>query len=346
MSNQLPQESEFLLYTTPQGEVKLHVLILDETVWLTQEGMQELFGRAKSTISEHITNVFQEGELVEDEVVRKFRTTTQHGAIEGKTQTNWTKFYNLDVIISVGYRVKSLRGTQFRIWATKTLREYIIKGFAIDDERLKQAQGTFGKDYFRELLDRVRSIRASEQRIYHQVTQIFAECSIDYNPKSEITKNFYAMVQNKFHYAITGQTAAEIIHKRADHKKPKMGLTTFKNAPDGRILKTDAKIAKNYLEEDEIKELERNISGYFDYIENLIKRRNTFTMQGLAESVDKFLNFNEYKILEGKGRISNKQAVEKAAKEYDTFNKTQKIVSDFEKHLKAHNNYNNDNKNS
>ncbi|MFD2696399.1 virulence RhuM family protein [Mesonia sediminis] len=334
MANQLPQESEFLLYTTPQGEVNLQVLILDETVWLTQEGMQELFGRAKSTISEHISNVFQEGELIEEEVVRNFRTTTKHGAIKGKTQTHTTKFYNLDVIISVGYRVKSLQGTQFRIWATKTLREYIIKGFAIDDNRLKQAQSTFGKDYFRELLDRVRSIRASEQRIYHQVTQIFAECSIDYNPKSEITKNFYAMVQNKFHFAITGQTAAEIIHKRADSKKPKMGLTTYKNAPDGRVLKTDAKIAKNYLEEDEIKELERNVSGYFDYIENLIKRRNTFTMQGLAESVDKFLNFNEYQILEGKGRISNKQAVAKAAKEYDTFNKTQKIISDFDKHLK------------
>ncbi|QSS96340.1 virulence RhuM family protein [Psychroflexus sp. ALD_RP9] len=340
MADHLPKESEFLLYTTPQGEVNLQVLILDETVWLTQEGMQELFGRAKSTISEHISNVFQEGELEKESVVRDFRTT----ASDGKKYN--TSFYNLDVIISVGYRVKSFQGTQFRIWATKTLREYIIKGFAIDDNRLKQAQSTFGKDYFRELLDRVRSIRASEQRIYHQVTQIFAECSIDYNPKSEITKNFYAMVQNKFHFAITGQTAAEIIHKRADSKKPKMGLTTYKNAPDGRVLRTDAKIAKNYLEEDEIKELERNVSGYFDYIENLIKRRNTFTMQGLAESVDKFLNFNEYQILEGKGRISNKQAVAKAAKEYDTFNKTQKIISDFEKHLKAHNNYNNDNKNS
>ena len=328
MSNKLPQESEFLLYNTPQGDVKLQVLIRDETVWLTQDGMQELFGRAKSTISEHISNVFQEGELEKDSVVRDFRTT----ASDGKKYN--TSFYNLDVIISVGYRVKSLRGTQFRIWATKTLREYIIKGFAIDDERLKQAQGIFGKDYFRELLDRVRSIRASEQRIYHQVTQIFAECSIDYNPQSEITKNFYAMVQNKFHFAITGQTAAEIIHKRADSKEPKMGLTTYKNAPEGRVLKTDAKIAKNYLQEEEIKELERNVSGYFDYIENLIKRRSTFTMQGLAESVDKFLNFNEYQILEGKGRISHKQAISKADKEYDAFNKTQKILSDFDKHIK------------
>jgi len=331
MSEKLPQESEFLLYNTPQGDVKLQVLIRDETVWLTQEGMQELFGRAKSTISEHISNVFEEGELERESTVRNFRTVQSEGA--RNVQRN-IDFYNLDVIISVGYRVKSLQGTQFRIWATKTLREYIIKGFVMDDDRLKQSQGTFGKDYFRELLDRVRSIRASEQRIYHQVTQIFAECSIDYNPQSEITRNFYAMVQNKFHFAITGQTAAEIIHKRADRKKPLMGLTTYKNAPEGRVLKTDAKIAKNYLEQEEIKELERNVSGYFDYIENLIKRRNTFTMQGLAESVDKFLNFNEYQILEGKGRISHKQAISKANKEYDAFNKTQKIISDFDKHLK------------
>lgn len=328
MSEKLPQESEFLLYTTPQGDVRLQVLVQDETIWLTQKALAELFKVSKQTISYHLGNIFKDGELQQNSVVKEILTT----ASDGKNYN--TAFYNLDAIISVGYRVNSQRATQFRIWATKTLREYIIKGFAIDDNRLKQAQSTFGKDYFRELLDRVRSIRASEQRIYHQVTQIFAECSIDYNPKSEITKNFYAMVQNKFHFAITGQTAAEIIHKRADSKKPKMGLTTYKNAPDGRVLKTDAKIAKNYLEEDEIKELERNVSGYFDYIENLIKRRNTFTMKGLAESVDKFLNFNEYQILEGKGRISNKQAVAKAAKEYDTFNKTQKIISDFDKHLK------------
>lgn len=328
MSEKLPQESEFLLYTTPQGDVRLQVLVQDETIWLTQKALAELFKVSKQTISYHLGNIFNDGELQQNSVVKEILTT----ASDGKNYN--TAFYNLDAIISVGYRVNSQRATQFRIWATKTLREYIIKGFAIDDNRLKQAQSTFGKDYFRELLDRVRSIRASEQRIYHQVTQIFAECSIDYNPKSEITKNFYAMVQNKFHFAITGQTAAEIIHKRADSKKPKMGLTTYKNAPDGRVLKTDAKIAKNYLEEDEIKELERNVSGYFDYIENLIKRRNTFTMKGLAESVDKFLNFNEYQILEGKGRISNKQAVAKAAKEYDTFNKTQKIISDFDKHLK------------
>ena len=330
----LPNESEFILYTTPNGEVRLDVLVQDETIWLTQEGMQELFGRAKSTISEHISNVFKEGELNEELVVRKFRTTTQHGAIEGKTQEKDVRFYNLDVIISVGYRVKSPRGTQFRIWATQVIKEYIIKGFAMDDNRLKQAGTTFGKDYFKELLERVRSIRASERRIYQQITDIFAECSIDYDPQSDITKNFYAAVQNKFHFAITGKTAAEIIYLNVDAKKENMGLTTWKNSPDGRILKSDTEVAKNYLQEKEIKQLERNVTGYFDYIENLIERRNTFTMESLAESVNKFLTFNEYKILDGKGNISRKQALKKAEQQYTVFNKTQKIESDFDKHIK------------
>lgn len=330
----LPNESEFILYTTPNGEVRLDVLVQDETIWLTQEGMQELFGRAKSTISEHISNVFKEGELNEELVVRKFRTTTQHGAIEGKTQEKDVRFYNLDVIISVGYRVKSPRGTQFRIWATQVIKEYIIKGFAMDDNRLKQAGTTFGKDYFKELLERVRSIRASERRIYQQITDIFAECSIDYDPQSDITKNFYAAVQNKFHFAITGKTAAEIIYLKADAQKENMGLTTWKNSPDGRILKSDTEVAKNYLQEKEIKQLERTVSGYFDYIENLIERRNTFTMESLAESVNKFLTFNEYKILEGKGNVSRKQALQKAEQQYTVFNKTQKIESDFDKHIK------------
>lgn len=334
MSNLIPNESEFILYTTPNGEVRLDVLVQDETIWLTQEGMQELFGRAKSTISEHISNVFKEGELNEELVVRKFRTTTQHGAIEGKTQEKDVRFYNLDVIISVGYRVKSPRGTQFRIWATQVIKEYIIKGFAMDDNRLKQAGTTFGKDYFKELLERVRSIRASERRIYQQITDIFAECSIDYDPQSDITKNFYAAVQNKFHFAITGKTAAEIIYLNADAKKENMGLTTWKNSPDGRILKSDTEVAKNYLQEKEIKQLERTVSGYFDYIENLIERRNTFTMESLAESVNKFLTFNEYKILEGKGNVSRKQALQKAEQQYTVFNKTQKIESDFDKHIK------------
>ena len=334
MSELVPSESEFILYTNDNGDVSLNVLVLDETVWLTQVGMQELFGRVKSTISEHISNVFEEGELEKELVVRKFRTTTQHGAIEGKTQVNITNFYNLDVIISVGYRVKSQRGTQFRVWATKTLREYIIKGFVIDDDRLKQGNATFGKDYFKELLERVRSIRASERRIYQQITDIFAECSDDYDPDAQITKDFYASVQNKFHYAITGNTAAELIYKKVDSKQHNMGLTTWKNAPGGRILKTDAQIAKNYLPEKEIKKLERTVSGFFDYIENIIENRTKFTMTAFAESVNNFLSFNEYKVLHGKGNVSAKKAKTKAKKEYDQFNKTQKIVSDFDKQIK------------
>ncbi len=331
MSNLIPNESEFILYTTPNGEVRLDVLVLDETIWLTQDGMQELFGKAKSTISEHIKNVFDEGELERDPTVRKFRTVQTEGQREVSRDL---EYYNLDVIISVGYRVKSPRGTQFRIWATQVIKEYIIKGFAMDDNRLKQAGTTFGKDYFKELLERVRSIRASERRIYQQITDIFAECSIDYDPQSDITKNFYAAVQNKFHFAITGKTAAEIIYLNVDAKKENMGLTTWKNSPDGRILKSDTEVAKNYLQEKEIKQLERTVTGYFDYIENLIERRNTFTMESLAESVNKFLTFNEYKILEGKGNVSRKQALKKAEQQYTVFNKTQKIESDFDKHIK------------
>ncbi|WP_289021247.1 virulence RhuM family protein [uncultured Salegentibacter sp.] len=332
MSNNLPEESEFLLYNTPQGDVRLQVLVLDETVWLTQEGMQDLFGRAKSTISEHISNVFEEKELEREATVRKFRTVQTEGSRNVERKID---FFNLDVIISVGYRVKSLQGTQFRIWATKTLKEYIIKGFTLDDERLKQGKTVFGKDYFRELLERVRSIRTSERRIYQQVTDIFAECSIDYDPKSPVTRNFYATVQNKFHYAITGKTAAEIIYLKADSSKPKMGLTTYKNATEGRVLKSDTAVAKNYLEEKEIKQLERTVTSYFDYIEGLIERENTFTMEGLAASVNKFLEFNEYKVLEGLGKRSKKQAENKAFSEYDKFNKTQKIESDFDKMVKG-----------
>jgi len=325
MSDLIPKQNSFILYTTPEGEVKLNVLLENETIWLTQEQMSQLFDRERSVITKHIGNVFSEGELEE-------KSNVQFLHISGSDKP--VKFYNLDVIISVGYRVKSLRGTQFRIWATKTLKEYIIKGFVLDDNRLKQGEAVFGKDYFKELLERVRSIRASERRIYQQITDIFAECSIDYDPKAEITKNFYAMVQNKFHFAITGQTAAEIIYKNANAKKENMGLTTWKNAPEGRILKSDTTIAKNYLQEKEIKQLERTVTGYFDYIENLIERENTFTMESLANSVDKFLNFNEFKILEGKGTKSHGQAISKAGKEYDQFNKTQKIISDFDKVVK------------
>lgn len=329
------KESNFLLYTTPSGDVRLDVVLMDESIWLTQKAMAELFSVGVPAISKHLSNIFESGELQKELVISNLETTTRHGAMAGKTQTNKVDYYNLDAIISVGYRVNSTKATQFRIWATKTLKEYIIKGFAIDDERLKQGKTTFGKDYFRELLERVRSIRASERRIYQQVTDIFAECSIDYDPQSPVTKKFYASVQNKFHYAITGNTAAEIIYLKADSSKENMGLTTWKNAPDGRVLKSDTAIAKNYLAEKEIKQLERTITSYFDYIEGLIERENTFTMEGLAESVNKFLAFNEYKVLEGYGKRTKKQAENKAYSEYEKFNKTQKIESDFDKMIKG-----------
>ena len=295
-----------------------------------------MFGVQTPAISKHLKNIFEEKELDEQVVISKMETTTQHGAIANKTQTSETNFYNLDAIISVGYRVNSIQATHFRIWATKVLKEYIQKGFVLDDERLKQGQTAFGKDYFRELLERVRSIRASERRIYQQITDIFAECSIDYDKYSPITQDFYATVQNKFHYAITGQTAAEIIYTKADHTKDNMGLTTWKNSPDGRILKSDVSVAKNYLSEKEIKRLERTVSGYFDYIEDLIERENTFTMQEFAKSVNEFLAFRRYDILPNgnKGKISQKLAKDKAEKEYDVFNKTQHIESDFDKEVK------------
>jgi len=323
--------SNFLIYNTPNNEVRVDVYLEDETVWLTQKAMSELFGVVKSTISEHISNVYDSKELSKEATVRNFRTVQ----LEGERKVSRSlDYYNLDVIISVGYRVNSTKATQFRIWATQTLKEYIIKGFVLDDDRLKSGQKVFGKDYFKELLQRIRSIRASERRIYQQITDIFAECSIDYDKNSEITKNFYAFIQNKFHFAITGKTAAEIIYKTVDKTKDNLGLTTWKNSPDGRILKSDIIIAKNYLEEKEIRQLERTVSGYFDYIEGLIERENTFTMEQLAESVNKFLTFNEYKVLEGKGSISKLQAEKKAISEYDEFNKTQKIISDFDKHIK------------
>jgi len=319
--------TEFLLYTAPSGNVKVEVILNNETVWLTQKAIAQLYGVDRSVITKHLKNIFESGELGELSVCAKIA----HTAEDGKTYN--TQYYNLDAIISVGYRVNSRQATQFRIWATKTLKDYIIKGFVLDDERLKNGR-YFGKDYFRELLERVRSIRASERRIYQQITDIFAECSIDYDPKSETTKDFYATVQNKFHFAIHGQTAAEIIYYNADSEKEFMGLQTWKHAPDGRILKSDTTIAKNYLSEQEIKSLERSVSAFFDYIERIIETRNTFTMEQFAASVNKFLEFTEYKILEGKGKISAKQAEEKAFTEYDKFNKTQKIESDFDKAVK------------
>ena len=323
--------SNFVLYTTPNGDVNLDILLQDENLWLTQKGISELFGVSKSTVSHHLSNIYSDGELDKLATVRKFRTVQKEG---NRAVQRELEYYNLDAIISVGYRANSTKATQFRIWATNTLKEFIIKGFVLDDERLKQGQTVFSQDYFRELLERIRSIRTSERRIYQQITDIFAECAIDYDRNSEITKNFYAMVQNKFHFAITGNTAAEIIYHKADAEKNQMGLTTWKNAPDGRVLKSDVTVAKNYLQETEIRQLERTVTSYFDYIEGLVERRNTFTMQSLAESIDRFLSFNEYEILEGKGSISKKQADEKASQEYEKFNRTQKIVSDFDKQIK------------
>jgi hypothetical protein len=319
---------KFVLYTAPSGQIRVDVLLQNESVWLTQKAIAELFGVQRPAITKHFGNIFDSGELEENSV----SSILEHTADDGKIYP--TKFYNLDAIISVGYRVNSTKATQFRIWATQTLKEYIIKGFVLDDDRLKQGQAIFGKDYFKELLQRVRSIRASERRIYQQVTDIFAECSIDYDSNAEITKNFYAKVQNKFHFAITGKTASEIIFKTADAQKENMGLTTWKNSPNGRVLKSDVIVAKNYLQEKEIKQLERTVTGYFDYIEGLIERENTFTMTQLAESVNKFISFNDYKVLEGKGRISKIQADKKAIAAYEVFNKTQKIISDFDKEIK------------
>lgn len=321
------QTTEFLLYTAPNGAIKVEVLLADETIWLTQKRMAELFGVGVPAVSKHLKNIFESNELDPDSVISILETTAEDGK---KYQT---QYYNLDAVISVGYRVNSTQATQFRIWATALIRDYIIKGFAMDDERLKNGR-YFGKDYFRELLERVRSIRASERRIYQQITDIFAECSIDYDPKSETTRLFYAHVQDKFHFAITGHTAAEIISLKADASKPRMGMTTYKNAPDGRVLKSDSLVAKNYLSEEEIRKLERTVSAFFDYIEGIIERRTSFTMERFAASVDKFLSFNEYRILEGYGNVSRQQAEQKAIAEYEKFNKQQRIESDFDRAMK------------
>ena len=330
----MPKDIAFILYNTPEYSEKVQVVIKDETLWMTQKAMSELFGVQTPAISKHLKNIFESGELDENVVISKMETTTQHGAIADKTQTSETNFYNLDAIISVGYRVNSMQATRFRQWATKTLNEYIRKGFVLDDDRLKQGKAAFGQDYFRELLERVRSIRASERRIWQQITDIYAECSIDYDRSSQTTRDFYAMIQNKFHYAITGKTAAEIIYDAADHAKPHMGLTTWKNSPDGRILKSDVVVAKNYLDEQSIRRLERAVTGFFDYIEDLIERENTFTMQQFAQSVNEFLSFRRYEILPDKGRVSRAIAEEKAEREYDIYNKTQIIDSDFDKAVK------------
>lgn len=327
----MPNNFVFLIYNTAEGDVSVNAVVKDETIWLTQKAMAQLFDCSTDNISLHLKNIYQSGELVEEATAEDFSVVQKEGS---RNVTRRTKFYNLDAIISVGYRVNSRRATQFRIWATSVLKEYMTKGFALDDERLKQGRTAFGKDYFRELLERVRSIRASERRIWQQVTDIFAECSVDYDKDAAITKEFYAMVQNKFHYAITGQTAAEIVYNRADHTKDHMGLTTWKNAPDGRVLKSDVSTAKNYLDAKQIRQLERTVTGYFDYIEDLIERENTFTMEQFAASINEFLSFRRYDILPDKGKISAKQARQKAEAEYQLFNPTQKITSDFDKALK------------
>ncbi len=324
-------ETPFLLYAGDDEMVHVRVLIHAETIWLPQRLMAELFQTTTDNIGLHLKNIYADSELSEAATTEDFSVVQDEG---GRAVRRVLKHYNLDAIIAVGYRVSSRRATQFRIWATQILKEYIKKGFVLDDERLKQGKQVFGEDYFQELLERVRSIRASERRIYQQITDIFAECSADYDPKSDITQNFYAMVQNKFHYAITGQTAAEIIHSKADHTAPHVGLLTWKNAPQGRVLASDVTIAKNYLTEPEIKRLERTISGFFDYIENIIENRVQMTMADMAASVDKFLSFNEYEVLTHKGRISKTQADQKALAEYAEFNKTQKIESDFDRAVK------------
>lgn len=324
----MSKELQFVLYNLPEEEGKVQVIIKDETLWCTQKAMAQLFGVDRTVVTKHLKNIFESFELEQDSVCAKIA----HTAEDGKNYN--TQFYSLDAIISVGYRVSSAKATRFRIWATKVLREFIQKGFVLDDNRMKQGVTAFGVDYFKELLERVRSIRASERRVWQKITDIYAECSVDYDKNSSTTQEFYAMIQNRFHYAITGQTAAEIIYNNADHTKENMGLTTWKNAPDGRILKSDVIVAKNYLQEKEIKQLERAVSSYFDYIENLIERQNTFSMEQFAGSVNKFLAFMDYQILPDKGKITAAQAKTKAEEEYDVFNRTQIIDSDFDKHVR------------
>ena len=327
MSNEL----QFILYSIDQEDIKVKVAVKNETIWVTQRGMAELFGCTSDNISLHLKNIYADGELSENSTTENFSVVQSEGS---RQVTRSVRFYNLDAIISVGYRVNSHRATQFRIWATSVLKEFIKKGFVLDDERLKQGETVFGKDYFRELLERVRSIRASERRIWQQITDIFAECSIDYDKNSPVTQEFYATVQNKFHYAITGQTAAEIVYSKADSSKEHMGLTTWKNSPDGRILKFDVTIAKNYLDEKQIRRLERTVSGFFDYVEDLIENERAFTMQQFSEAINAFLEFRQYKILQGKGSVSKADAERKASEEYDVYNKTQRITSDFDKEVK------------
>ena len=330
-----PSETPVALYRTEDGTVRISALVQNETLWLTQKAMSELFAVGVAAVSKHLANIYAEGELTEAATISKMETVQTEGA---RTVRRMVDFYNLDAIIAVGYRVNSRRATQFRIWATGVLREYIVKGFALDDRRLKEAgPGPFGHDYFRELLERVQSIRASERRIWQQITDIFAECSWDYDRNSETARNFFAMVQNKFHFAISGQTAAEIVHARADHEKPHMGLTTWKNAPDGRVLRSDVVVAKNYLPETDIRRLERLVSGFFDYIEDLVERENAFSMKQFAASVNEFIAFRRYQVLpdNARGKVARVDAEDRALGEYEIFNRTQRIDSDFDKLVRS-----------
>lgn len=326
--NDMNKQIHYVLYHSDETDVSVNAVVQNDSIWVTQKAMADIFNVDRSVITKHLNNIYKEEELSRNSTCAKIALVQTEGSRQVKRNVD---FYNLDAIISVGYRVNSHQATKFRIWATGVLKEYMIKGFVLDDERLKQGEAVFGKDYFKELLERVRSIRASERRIWQQITDIFAECSIDYDKKSEVTKRFYATVQNKFHYAITGKTAAEIIYNSADSQKENMGLSTWKNSPDGRILKSDVTVAKNYLEEKQIRQLERAVSGYFDYIEDLIERENTFRMEEFEASINEFLNFRRYDILRDNGKVSASQAKKKAESEYDIFNKTQKITSDFDK---------------
>jgi len=328
---------EFLLYKSANGDVKVDVLLQNETIWMPQKKIAELFDVQRPAITKHLKNIFDSGELNKDVVCSILELTTQHGAIKGKTQTKPTKFYNLDAIIAVGYRVNSNRATQFRIWATTVLKEFIIKGYTMDVERLKNPQPLFGEDYFKEQLEKIRDIRSSERRLYQQITDIYAECSIDYEYNSDTTKQFFATVQNKLHWAITGQTAAEIIVSRADHKKDKMGLTSWKNSPDGKIRKSDVSIAKNYLSEKELKPLNRIVSMYLDYAEHQVERGIVMTMKDWVEKLDAFLQFNQEDILNNAGKVTAEIAKAFAEKEYERYKPIQNRLfeSDFDKMIKS-----------
>lgn len=328
----MAKDIQFIIYNLPDNAGAVQAYVENETLWLTQKAMAELFGVGIPAINKHLANIYEEEELDADATISKMEIVQQEGTRRVKREQI---FYSLDAIISVGYRVNSRRATMFRQWATRVLNEFIRKGFVLDDERLKQGNAAFGQDYFRELLERVRSIRASERRIWQQITDIYAECSIDYDRLAPTTRDFYALVQNRFHYAITGHTAAEIIHAGADHTKPHMGLTTWKYAPRGRILKSDVSVAKNYLSEKEIRSLERTVTSYFDYIEGQIERGNVFNMDQFAASVDKFLTFNDYKTLPDRGKVSAAEAKAKAETEYDRFNPTQRIDSDFDREIRG-----------